>query len=86
MGSVGIWSMHFIGNNSLTLVFPDTGTHAYQLAYSGGFTFASLIVSIACMFVSFSFVGVTEHVQVYRILLSGFFAGVSPCVVNGEAA
>ncbi|KAI8332865.1 hypothetical protein BC941DRAFT_505014 [Chlamydoabsidia padenii] len=75
MGSVGIWSMHFIGNNSLTLLFPDH-TQAYQLAYSGGYTFASLVVSVACMFISFSFVGVTEHVQVYRIFLSGILAGL----------
>ncbi|KAI8077882.1 uncharacterized protein BX664DRAFT_287490 [Halteromyces radiatus] len=74
MGSVGIWSMHFIGNNSLTLVFPNH-TQPYQLAYSGGYTFASLVVAIACMFVSFSFVGVTEHVQTYRIILSGILAG-----------
>jgi NO-binding membrane sensor protein with MHYT domain len=76
MGSVGIWSMHFIGNNSLTLLFPDR-TEPYQLAYSGGYTFASLVVSIACMFISFSFVGVSEHVQVYRIVLSGILSGVS---------
>ncbi|ORZ21590.1 hypothetical protein BCR42DRAFT_407893 [Absidia repens] len=76
MGSVGIWSMHFIGNNSLTLLFPNHHNHVYQLAYSGGYTFASLVVSIACMFISFSFVGVSEHVQVYRILLSGVLAGI----------
>lgn len=75
MGSVSIWSMHFIGNNSLTLQFPDHPV-AYQLTYSGGYTFASLVVSIACMFISFSFVGVSEHVQVYRIVLSGILAGV----------
>ncbi|ORZ18046.1 hypothetical protein BCR42DRAFT_413027 [Absidia repens] len=75
MGSVGIWSMHFIGNNSLTLSFQDH-SQSYQLAYSGGYTFASLVVSIACMFVSFSFVGVSEHVQIYRILLSGVLAGL----------
>ncbi|ORX59813.1 hypothetical protein DM01DRAFT_1381321 [Hesseltinella vesiculosa] len=77
MGSVGIWSMHFIGNNALTLTIPENGnTYQYQLAYSPGYTFASLVVSCACMFISFSFVGISEHVQVYRILFSGCLAGI----------
>ncbi|KAI9301746.1 hypothetical protein BJ944DRAFT_271010 [Cunninghamella echinulata] len=75
MGSVGIWSMHFIGNNSLTIRFEDQ-QYIYQLAYSAGYTFASLVVAIACMFISFLFIGVTEHVQVYRIVISGVLAGI----------
>ncbi|CAO3614723.1 unnamed protein product [Cunninghamella blakesleeana] len=75
MGGVGIWSMHFIGNNSLTIQLKNNQHTNYQLAYSAGYTFASLVVSIACMFISFLFVGVTEHVQIYRILISGILAG-----------
>ncbi|KAI8067843.1 hypothetical protein BC940DRAFT_300581 [Gongronella butleri] len=74
MGSVGIWSMHFIGNNSLTITFVNS-PYSYQLAYAPGYTFASLIVAIACMFISFSFVGVSEHVQIFRIVVSGCLAG-----------
>lgn len=74
MGGVGIWSMHFIGNNSLTLMYHD---NVYHLSYSAGYTFASLVVAIACMFVAFAFVGVTEEAQVMRIIPSGIIAGVS---------
>ncbi|KAI9261672.1 hypothetical protein BDA99DRAFT_538059 [Phascolomyces articulosus] len=74
MGGVAIWSMHFIGNNCLTLTIPDDeGT--YQLAYGPGFTFASLVVSIFCMFLSFAFVGVTEEAKLTRIVPSGVLAG-----------
>jgi NO-binding membrane sensor protein with MHYT domain len=74
MGAVSIWSMHFIGNNSMTLIWHDK---PYQLAYEAGYTFASLVVAIACMFLAFAFVGVSEEAKVSRIIPSGIFAGVS---------
>ena len=40
MGAVAIWSMHFIGNNSMTLWAND---RSYQLSYKSGYTFASLM-------------------------------------------
>jgi Bacterial signalling protein N terminal repeat len=74
MGSVGIWSMHFIGNNALKLSYNDT---TYQLVYAPGFTFISLVVAIICMFLSFAFVCSTEEVLMTRIVFSGVVAGVS---------
>lgn len=74
MGAVTIWSMHFIGNNSLDLRINDK---SYQLSYRVGYTFASLIVAIVCMFISFTFVGITEEVYLSRIIPSGVFTGVS---------
>lgn len=74
MGAVSIWSMHFIGNNSMTLYI--YGGH-YQLSYSAGYTFASLVVCIACMFLAFVFVGITEDAKLIRIIPSGVFAGVN---------
>jgi NO-binding membrane sensor protein with MHYT domain len=74
MGSVGIWSMHFIGNNSLKLQYHNM---TYQLVYAPGFTFASLIVAIVCMFCSFAFVCSTAEVLLKRVFLSGMIAGVS---------
>lgn len=74
MGSVGIWSMHFIGNNALKLHYNN---ETFQLVYTPGFTFASLVVAIACMFFAFGFVCSTDKVQTRRILLSGVIAGVS---------
>lgn len=75
MGGVGIWSMHFIGNNSLTITLANGVPH--QLSYATGFTFASLIVAIMTMFLAFAFVGITEEATVARIVPSGIIAGVS---------
>lgn len=74
MGAVSIWSMHFIGNNSMTLILHDD---SYQLSYKAGYTFASLVVAIACMFLAFAFVGITEDAKLMRIIPSGIFAGVN---------
>ncbi|KAI7886254.1 hypothetical protein K492DRAFT_226012 [Lichtheimia hyalospora FSU 10163] len=74
MGAVGIWSMHFIGNNSLKLSYHDSPDQ-YQLDYSPGYTFASLFVAIGCMFIAFGFVGITEKVHYARIIISGIVAG-----------
>ncbi|KAI7887866.1 uncharacterized protein EV154DRAFT_605303 [Mucor mucedo] len=73
MGGVGIWSMHFIGNNSLTIRMA-TGKE-YYLTYAPGFTFASLFVAIGAMFLAFAFVGITEEAKVRRIIPSGTVAG-----------
>ncbi|KAI9492635.1 hypothetical protein BDB00DRAFT_827461 [Zychaea mexicana] len=77
MGGVGIWSMHFIGNNCLTITIAaeNDSSRTYQLAYGAGYTFASLVVAIFCMFVSFAFVGVTEEAKLIRIVPSGILAG-----------
>lgn len=74
MGAVSIWAMHFIGNNSLMLQVQDD---KYQLNYSAGYTFGSLVVAITCMFIAFAFVGITEEARFIRILPSGIFAGVN---------
>lgn len=79
MGAVAIWSMHFIGNNSMTLWAND---RSYQLSYKSGYTFASLVVSIACMFTSFAFVGVTEKARLVRIIPSGIFTGVRQMILQ----
>ncbi|KAI8144251.1 hypothetical protein BJV82DRAFT_608864 [Fennellomyces sp. T-0311] len=79
MGGVAIWSMHFIGNNSLTLYHNG---NEYHLNYSAGFTFASLVVAMACMFIAFAFVGVTEEAQIIRIIPSGAFAGIGIAVMH----
>ena len=73
MGGVAIWSMHFIGNNSLRLRYDGDKFH---LNYSAGYTFASLVVAIAVMFLSFAFVGITEEANIMRIIPSGTIAGV----------
>ncbi|ORY96859.1 hypothetical protein BCR43DRAFT_492392 [Syncephalastrum racemosum] len=76
MGGVGIWSMHFIGNNALSLAFDNDGNdNQYQLAYSAGYTFISLAVAVSCMFIAFAFVGITEEAHLVRIIASGVLAG-----------
>ncbi|KAI9288237.1 hypothetical protein BC943DRAFT_357938 [Umbelopsis sp. AD052] len=79
MGSVGIWSMHFIGNNALKLSYNNT---TYQLVYAPGFTFISLLVAIICMFLSFAFVCSTEQVLMTRIVFSGVIAGAGVVVMH----
>ncbi|KAI9249434.1 hypothetical protein BDA99DRAFT_523777 [Phascolomyces articulosus] len=79
MGGVAIWSMHFIGNNSLTLMFDG---NIYHLNYSAGYTFASLVVAIAVMFLAFAFVGITEEAEVIRIIPSGTIAGIGIAVMH----
>lgn len=74
MGGVGIWCMHFIGNNSLTITLANGEVRA--LYYSPGFTFLSLIVAIVTMFLAFAFVGITEEAKIVRIVPSGVIAGV----------
>ncbi|CAO3690980.1 hypothetical protein G6F70_001958 [Rhizopus microsporus] len=74
MGGVGIWCMHFIGNNSLTITLANGEVRA--LYYSPGFTFLSLIVAIITMFLAFVFVGITEEAKVVRIVPSGVIAGL----------
>lgn len=76
MACVGIWAMHYISNNSLTLSFDGDDQGSHQLSYSAGYTFASLAVAIACMFLAFTFVGITEEAQLVRTIPSGIFAGV----------
>ncbi|KAI9478681.1 MAG: hypothetical protein EXX96DRAFT_483243 [Benjaminiella poitrasii] len=73
MGSVGIWSMHFIGNNSLTITLENGEEHS--LSYSTGFTFLSLVVAILTMLLAFAFVGITEKAKIGRIIPSGVIAG-----------
>ncbi|KAI9010516.1 hypothetical protein CLU79DRAFT_773382 [Phycomyces nitens] len=73
MGGVSIWSMHFIGNQSLTITIP--GNQKYQLSYAVGYTISSLVVVIATMFISFAFIGTTEEAKISRIIPSGIFAG-----------
>lgn len=73
MGAVAIWSMHFIGNNGLTLSYSG---NIFHINYAAGYTFASLIVAIAAMLLAFTSVGITKAVHITRIVLSGIFAGV----------
>ncbi|OAD76555.1 hypothetical protein PHYBLDRAFT_142074 [Phycomyces blakesleeanus NRRL 1555(-)] len=73
MGGVSIWSMHFIGNQSLTIILPDG--EQYQLSYAVGYTVSSLVVVIATMFIAFAFIGTTEDARLARIIPSGIFAG-----------
>jgi NO-binding membrane sensor protein with MHYT domain len=77
MGAVGVWGMHFIGNNSMSLLING---EKHQLSYTVGYTIGSLAVACICMFIAFAFVGVTEEATLTRIAPSGVFAGVSSLI------
>ncbi|KAL1920757.1 uncharacterized protein VTP21DRAFT_11392 [Calcarisporiella thermophila] len=70
MGGCGIWSMHFIGNNALTL-------GNAQLIYTPGFTLLSLLVAIVAVGVGFYFVGSVADVSLLRLGLVGCLTGLA---------
>ena len=76
MGGVGIWSMHFIGNQAIVL---DSGTHGLQIAYSPGFTATSFFLPIIVLFAAFYILGLKDHVHWYFILTGGVLAGTAIC-------
>lgn len=53
-GAVSVFSMHFVGNQALTLYHPlDELHHAKYLTYSAGYTVLSMVVS--CLAMTFAF-------------------------------
>ncbi|KAI8992433.1 hypothetical protein BDB01DRAFT_778437 [Pilobolus umbonatus] len=86
MGGLSIWTMHIIGNQSLTLV--SYNDELYHLSYETGFTILSLFSAVITMFVAFVFVGITEEAQMVRIIPSGIIAGIGTVAMHyiGQAS
>lgn len=70
-GAVATFSMHFIGNNALTLRHPPMDGMTYRpltLAYDAGFTILSLVVSCLAMTLAFFVMGLdTNWSRVFRL-------------------
>ncbi|KAI9831437.1 MAG: hypothetical protein M1819_005036 [Sarea resinae] len=76
MGSIAIWSMHFIGNRAIVL---GNGESELQIAYSSGYTAASFFLPIVVLPVAFWLVGVNEKVVKLRLICCGFVTGAAIC-------
>lgn len=90
-GAVATFSMHFIGNNALTLRMPPQAGMTYRpltLAYDAGFTILSLVVSCLAMTLAFFVMGLDANwSQVFRLpgsRSSKRRAGRNGSNVNGE--
>jgi NO-binding membrane sensor protein with MHYT domain len=77
MGSVGIWSMHFIGNRAIEILSEnEAGT---QILYSGGCTAASFFLPIVVLLVAFYLLGVVDRGNWYFIGFSALLTGTAVC-------
>ena len=74
MGSVAIWSMHFVGNQAV--VMDVKGLH---IDYSSGFTAGSFFLPICGVGVAFYFLSISEHVSILGTLWGGFIVGSAIC-------
>ncbi|KAJ9123345.1 hypothetical protein QFC22_001544 [Naganishia vaughanmartiniae] len=82
-GSVSTFSMHFIGNNSLTLHYPhevELNRKPFSLTYEAGWTVLSLVVSCAVTILAFFVMGLEgDYVQ-------DFFGLVQPKSEDGSTS
>lgn len=76
MGSVAIWSMHFIGNRAILL---DLDQPELQIAYSATFSALSFFVPILVIFTAFMAVGSYERVGKLRVIIGGTLSGLAIC-------
>ena len=74
MGSVSIWSMHYIGNQAV--IMEPRGLY---INYSPGFTAGSFFLPIFGVAIAFYFISITERVSILGTLLGGFLAGSAIC-------
>ena len=81
MGAIAIWSMHFIGNQAITLAH---GNPKFQLMYSPAFTAISFFLPILVLSVAFFFAGANEEEDVskFKVGLGGGLAGLAICAMH----
>ncbi|KZF25782.1 hypothetical protein L228DRAFT_83667 [Xylona heveae TC161] len=76
MGSVAIWSMHFLANRAISL---NHGRPGFQIDYSYGCTAASIFLPITVLPFAFWVVGSTEQFSVKRMVISGTVVAGAIC-------
>ena len=69
-GAVGVWSMHFIGMQALSLIDPSTGS-ALEIRYDPIFTAFSLVVVVVIVLIGFYVVGDPLNQQWWRYVFGG---------------
>lgn len=76
MGSVAIWSMHFIGNRAIVMA-ENQGD--FQIRYSPGFTAGSFFLPICGVGMAFYVFSVSEKVSIFGTLSGGLMLGLAVC-------
>lgn len=76
MGGIGIWCMHFIGNQAIVL---GNGEQELQILYNVAFTGTSFVLPVIVLLTAFYSVGVEEKPGYLRILYGGLLTGGSVC-------
>lgn len=76
MGSVAIWSMHFIGNRAISMAHNAAG---FQIEYSQGFTAGSFFLPICGVGVAFYFFSISENVGIGGTMTGGLMLGMAIC-------
>ncbi|KAJ4123015.1 hypothetical protein NW768_010007 [Fusarium equiseti] len=76
MGGIAIWSMHFVGNQALTL---GHGEPEMQVDYSVGVTILSFCLPVAFLLAAFYAIGISNRVAWWRVITAGVLCGSAIC-------
>ncbi|KAJ4003657.1 hypothetical protein NW752_011080 [Fusarium irregulare] len=76
MGGIAIWSMHFIGNQALTLAH---GEPEMQVDYSVGVTILSFCLPVVFLLAAFYAIGISNRVAWWRVITAGVLCGAAIC-------
>ncbi|KAI9801284.1 MAG: hypothetical protein M1833_002854 [Piccolia ochrophora] len=84
MGSVAIWSTHFVGNRAIVM---GDGEDALQFVFHPGFVALSIFVPILVLLPAFLVVGSHDKVGKIRVAIGGSSSGLATCAMHflGEA-
>ncbi|CAG1994736.1 unnamed protein product [Fusarium graminearum] len=76
MGGISIWSMHFIGNQALTL---GQGEAEMQVDYSVGITVLSFCMPVVFLLAAFYAIGISNGIAWWRVITAGILCGSAIC-------
>ncbi|KAL3589612.1 hypothetical protein FPOAC2_11782 [Fusarium poae] len=76
MGGISIWSMHFIGNQALTL---GQGEAEMQVDYSIGITVLSFCMPVIFLLAAFYAIGISNRIAWWRVITAGILCGSAIC-------
>ncbi|RGP69265.1 signaling ykow [Fusarium longipes] len=76
MGGIAIWSMHFIGNQALTL---GAGEPEMQVDYSIAITVLSFCMPVIFLLAAFYAIGISNRIAWWRVITAGILCGSAIC-------
>lgn len=74
MGSVGIWSMHFIGNRAIMM-----NIDGLPILYNPAFTAGSFFLPICGVGIAFYVFSISENISISGTIAGGFLLGLAVC-------